>query len=159
MLQIPATDQAGGTGIDCAGGDPMARNCKNGSYRRQLPPVHVHLSTFNVHSQLQNTPADFRRVGGRERLNRGQYGGGLDKLVMTVDTATNDVTAVATAEVVDVGASTATPDPAVAALVSQAVADSDVPAAATRVKLLNPQFAAPDDDTGGTITVAMTKKK
>ena len=63
-------------------------------------------------------------VDGVPVVQTGQYGSGLDRLVLTVDTTTNEVTA-ATAEVVDVLASTATPDPEVAALVAEAKAVSD----------------------------------
>lgn len=64
------------------------------------------------------------QIGGRPVVQSGQYGAGLDRLVMSVDTVTNDVTAVSTVEVVDV--STAPEDPQVADLVAEAAAAADV---------------------------------
>jgi len=63
-------------------------------------------------------------IGGRPVVQTGQYGAGLDRVELTVDTETNEVTDVGTVEVIDVAA--APEDPEVAALVAEAKAAADV---------------------------------
>lgn len=85
---------------------------------------HTHLA-YNCEYPVQQWASESRPVTTRPVVSAGQYGTNLNQLLFTVDGATGVVSA-KSQSVVAIAAQPAAPDPAVATLVANAIAQADV---------------------------------